>query len=212
VRLGLPSSAGRRFARLATDVVTRRPELWRVFRTPMRLMFDRLASQWDESRVVRNLPHLEALLGELDLAPRRALDVGTGTGMAAVAVARRFPDVEVVGVDLSPGMVRQARRNTPPEVAARVRFEEADASALRFRDGEFDLVVLANMVPFYDELARVAARGGTVLVTSSLGPSTPIYVPPERLRAELARRGFTGFRELAHGPMTAVLARRPEEE
>ena len=44
----------------------------------------------------------------------------------------------------------------------------------------------------------------------SLGPGTPIYVPSERLRQELARRGFTEFAEFAAGKGTALLARKGE--
>jgi hypothetical protein len=42
----------------------------------------------------------------------------------------------------------------------------------------------------------------------SLGPGTPIYVPPERLRQALARRGFTEFAEFDAGKGTALLARK----
>jgi SAM-dependent methyltransferase len=105
-------------------------------------------------------------------------------------------------------MVEEARRKTPPELAPRVRFETADAAALPFADGTFDLVALANAIPFFDELARVLAPGGHAAFGFSLGPATPIYVPPDRLRAELARRGFDGFREVAAESSTGFLARK----
>ena len=55
------------------------------------------------------------------------------------------------------------------------------------------------MIPFFDELARVLAPGGCALFAFSVGAETPIYVPPERLRAELAARGFTDFADFAAG-------------
>ena len=58
------------------------------------------------------------------------------------------------------GWSSRPAQNTPPELAERVRFEQADAVRLPFEDGSFDLVQLANMIPFFDELARVAAPGG----------------------------------------------------
>ena len=76
---------------------------------------------------------LERALDALPAAPKRVLDLGTGTGLAAFVAARRFPEAEVVGVDLAPAMVEQARQLTPPELAERVRFEQADASQLRSR-------------------------------------------------------------------------------
>jgi hypothetical protein len=54
----------------------------------------------------------------------------------------------------------------------------------------------------------VVAPGGHVLVFFSSGPSTPIYVPDERLRAELERRGFAEFAGFSDGPGTALLARK----
>jgi ubiquinone/menaquinone biosynthesis C-methylase UbiE len=123
-------------------------------------------------------------------------------------LARRFPDAEIVGADLSERMLEQARSRTPPEVAGRVRFERADASALPYGDRSFELVTHANMIPFFDEVARVVAPGGQVLFAFSSGATTPIYVPNERLREELGRRGFTDFAEFAAARGTALLARK----
>jgi hypothetical protein len=52
------------------------------------------------------------------------------------------------------------------------------------------------------------APGGTALFAFSLGPQTPIYVPVERLRSELGRRGFSEFAEFSAGAGTALVARR----
>ena len=201
---------GRRFARVATDAVVRRPALWRFFRGPMRRQFDKLAPSWDAMRSSGHLESLDAALDAVSVEPRRVLDIGTGTGTAARAIAARWPGAEVVGVDVAEAMVAESRRLLPDDLAGRVRFELADASALPFPDGSFDLVSLANMIPFFDEIDRLLAPGGHVAFAWSVGPQTPIYVPPERLRAELGQRGFGDFRELAAGPGTAFLARKPE--
>ena len=58
----------------------------------------------------------------------------------------------------------------PAELAGRVRFDVADASKLPFQDGAFDLVVLLNMIPFFEELARVTAPGGTAVFAAVSGP------------------------------------------
>jgi SAM-dependent methyltransferase len=199
---------GRRFARLATNLVMRNPRLWSVLRGPMRFQFDRLAPRWDAMRTGLAYVPYEAALEQVDPPPRRALDLGTGTGGAAFAIAKRFPDTEVVGVDLAEQMIEQARRNLPEALRDRVRFEVADASKLPYGDGSFDLVGLSNMIPFFDELDRVVAPGGFLIVAFSGGAQTPIYVPPERLRTELDRRGFTDFAEISTDPGTAMLARK----
>ena len=184
------------------------PRLWRLFRRPVRAQFDRLAPVWDGRVGPEGLAPLVAALERLEAPPRRVLDLGTGSGKAARAVAARFPEAGIDAVDLSPAMIEEARRHLPPELASRVRFAVADASALPFRDGEFDLVVLLNMIPFPEELARVVAPAGCVVFASSFGAGTPIYVAPETLRSRLALLGFRGFEELAAGPGAALIAYR----
>ena len=202
------AALGRRFARLATNAVLAKPQLWRLLRAPMRRQFQGLAGEWDTILGPDHLETYEAALAALPVAPRRGLDVGTGTGAGAFAIARHFPHAEVIGVDLAPGMLAEARRKTPPTLADRVRFEEGDAAHLPFPDASFDLVAHANMIPFFDELARVVAPGGSVLFAFSVGAQTPIYVPPERLRDELGKRGFGDFVEVESGPGTALVARK----
>jgi ubiquinone/menaquinone biosynthesis C-methylase UbiE len=199
---------GRRFARLATDASVRNPLLWKLFRPFMRRQFDSLAPRWDAMRLEDTLAPYEAALATLDRTPARVLDLGTGTGAGALALARRFPEAEIVGVDISEAMLEQARRNTPPALRERVTFESGDASRLRFEDGAFDLVSHANMIPFFDEVARVVAPGGQVVFAFSSGVQTPIYVSSKRLREELGRRGFTDFAEFEAGRGNALLARK----
>jgi ubiquinone/menaquinone biosynthesis C-methylase UbiE len=199
---------GRKFARLATNAVVSRPRMWRVFRPVMRRQFDALAPQWDEIRSPGHLAAYELALNALPSPPARALDVGTGTGDGALAIARRFPDAEVVGVDLADAMVARAREKLPPDLAGRVRFTSADAAHLSEPSQSFDLVAHANMIPFFDEVARLLRPGGHALFAFSAGAQTPIYVPFERLSDELAMRGFTDFAEFDSGQATALLARK----
>lgn len=137
----------------------------------------------------------------------RALDVGTGTGAGARVLADRFPQAEVIGVDVSAGMLEEARRLSPG-----LSFVEGDAASLPFENESFDLVANANMIPFPDEVARVLRPGGWTLYAFSAGPETPIWVEPKVLRRELERRGFTDFAEIAVGRGTAMLARKPAQD
>ena len=196
-----------RFARMVTDTVVRRPLLWRLLRRPLRTMFDGLAPTWETRIGPHHLWALDLALAEVS-PPRRVLDLGTGTGVVALALAGRYPEAAILGIDLSPGMIDEARRKVPSELAGRVSFEVGDASALGSPDAAFDLVVLSNMIPFFDELARVVAPGGTLVLSFSKGADTPIYVAPERLRDELGRRGFAEFAEFSAEPATALRAKR----
>jgi ubiquinone/menaquinone biosynthesis C-methylase UbiE len=153
-------------------------------------------------RLEDTLASYEAALAKTDGPVERALDVGTGTGAGARAILARFPSAEVVGVDLAPAMLDEARRLVP-EVA----FVEGDAASLPFDDGSFDLVAHQNMMPFLDEVARVLRPGGWTIFAFSAGPETPIWVEPDRLRRELERRGFTDFAEIGAGRGAGVVAR-----
>ena len=199
---------GQRFARLATDVVVRYPALWRIFRPFLRGMFDRIAPSWDSFRDAERTAPYEAALVAVPGEVRDALDVGTGTGDGALVLATRFPGANVVGVDVAPAMIVEAERKTPPELRERLRYDVADAAKLPYGDASFDLVAHSNMIPFFDEVARVLRPGGHVLFSFSAGAETPIYVSPERLRAELDRRGFTDFAEFTAGRGNALVARR----
>jgi SAM-dependent methyltransferase len=199
---------GQRFARLATDVSVRWPPLWRLFRPAVRRQFGRMAPVWGQLRSDDAFDSFKVALDALGASPRRTLDLGTGTGQAAFVIAERFPETEVVGADLAPEMLAEARSATPAPLADRVRFDLADASNLPYDDGEFDLVTLANMIPFFDELARVTAPGGAVVFSFSGGAETPIYVPFERLRSELEQRRFAEFADFSAGRGTSLLARK----
>jgi SAM-dependent methyltransferase len=194
---------GQRVARVTTDIAVRFPALWALLRPLTRRQFDRLAPTWDTRRSGDAFAPVEVALEALPEHPRHVLDLGTGTGRIAQIVHERFPGAEVVGVDLSPKMIDVARRNVP-----QARFEVADAQRLPFEDASFDLVTLGNVIPFFDELARITAREGRVLFAFSAGERTPIYVPDETLRRELGARGFADFADFSAGSGTSLLARK----
>jgi SAM-dependent methyltransferase len=201
-------TTGQRFARLVTNIVVRSPGLWRIFRRPMTANFDRLAAEWDATRVdERRLGAISAALAAVDPEPHTVLDLGTGSGAVARLAANRWPRAAVTGADISPGMIAEARRLAS---SGRETYEVADASRLPFPDGAFDLVALNNMIPFFDEVERVTAPGGHVAIAYGMGASTPIWVPIERLRAELEQRGFTHVADFSTEPGRSLLARKPD--
>lgn len=125
---------------------------------------------------LRRLPALEARLAEF-VQPRgdeRALDVGTGTGPLAFALA---PHVHsVLAVDLVPELL-ELGRTFARDRYANVRFEEEDVSRLRYEAGAFDLVcerAVLHHVPRPElvlaGMARVTKPGGRVLVIDQLAP------------------------------------------
>jgi ubiquinone/menaquinone biosynthesis C-methylase UbiE len=113
------------------------------------------------------LPLGERLVGAAGIAAGdRVLDVGAGTGNAAVAAARR--GAQVVASDLTPELFDDGRARAA-EHGVELEWVQADAEALPFDDGAFDVVVScigAMFAPHHDataqELARVCRPGGTI--------------------------------------------------
>jgi ubiquinone/menaquinone biosynthesis C-methylase UbiE len=192
-----------RFARLVTNLTVRAPFLWPLVGRPFTRMFERVAPRWDSMASPDRMTAYEAGLAAVPGRPSRALDLGTGTGDGALAIARRWPETDVLGIDAAAAMVAEARRKAPE-----LRFEVGDARHLDVPGGAFDLVALNNMIPFFDELARIVAPGGHLVIAFTLGPETAIWVEPRRLRRGLERAGFEVIRDVAAGPGTAVVARR----
>ena len=105
------------------------------------------------------------LVSRTDAQPDdRVLDVATGTGAVAAELIKQKGCL-VVGVDQSPEMLAVARRRVPN----RARFEEGDAQAMRYEDGEFDALTFTYLLRYVEdpaatlhELARVVRPGGTI--------------------------------------------------
>jgi ubiquinone/menaquinone biosynthesis C-methylase UbiE len=104
----------------------------------------------------------------------RALDVGTGAGALALALAPLVR--EVVGLDPVPELLALARERARPNT----EFVEGDGAALPFPDASFDLAGthrtlhhVAQPERVVAELARVTRPGGRVLVVDQLAPDDP---------------------------------------
>lgn len=75
-------------------------------------------------------------------APGAVLDVGTGTGVLAIAAALRWPEAHVVGFDIDPAAVRLARHNVDRNGLHATRCEMSVATAVAYRsDRRFDLII-----------------------------------------------------------------------
>jgi ubiquinone/menaquinone biosynthesis C-methylase UbiE len=185
--------------------VARAPWLWPFLKHPMRRFFDRAARDWDTRRVEGSTAHLTALAAsflQVPVTPERVLDLGTGTGEAALLAAREFPRASVRGIDISQEMIALARRKVGLDPEGRIAFKVADASAIPWPEDSFDLVIQLNMPPFFAEIARVLRPGGFVAVAASWGEETPFFTPTPVLRRGFGRVGIEEHASGEAGPGT----------
>lgn len=162
-----------------------------------RKQFDKQAGLYNNRWASWSDETLQTLLRLADPRPHwRALDIATGTGFTALALA---PQVhEVVGTDVSPGMLEQAARRAKETGVRNVAWREARADAQPFPNGYFDLVtcrIAAHHFPrvaaFLQETVRVLRPGGVFV----LGDTT---VPDDNEEAAFWQNTVEKMRDPSH--------------
>jgi SAM-dependent methyltransferase len=179
------------------DDLARLDPMWAIASTPEKRFggWDEEAfAQSGERKVARLLKRLDAL--GLPERRERALDFGCGVGRLTRPLAGEFE--EVIGVDIAPAMVEQARERTADLPGVRFVLNERDD--LEILAGEpFDLVytrlVLQHLpsrelaLRCLSDLARLVAPGGVLVA------QLPIALAP-RLRVQPRRRAYAALRRL----------------
>ncbi|MGD9803350.1 MAG: class I SAM-dependent methyltransferase [Hyphomicrobiaceae bacterium] len=126
----------------------------------------------DQGQVARLVSAAGALAG------RRVLDVACGPGIVTRALAHQAR--EVVAFDLTPKMLEKAKERCAAAGLSNVAFKEGSATALPFKDGEFDVVVTRLSFHHFSEpsaalseMLRVLRPGGTIVVADVVSSENP---------------------------------------
>jgi ubiquinone/menaquinone biosynthesis C-methylase UbiE len=170
--------------------------------------YDRIAAGyaqwWAPVLELRAIGLLDHAREAIDAGARRLIDIGTGTGTLARAALRRWPAIEVTGIDLSAGMIAaaelEADRVLAPDERRRFATRVAPADALPFADAAFDaaissfvLQLVPNRFRALREIHRVLRPGGTLAYVTWLSDDR-VFRPDVEFDALLDEIGF-GARE-----------------
>ena len=154
-------------------------------------MFDNIAHSYDalNHRLSFGIDWLwrrQAIRQLLPFKPRKVLDIATGTGDFAIMAAKRLCPDEVVGTDISEGMMEIGREKVKTcRLDKMIRFENEDCEHLSYSDNTFDAITSAFGIRNFQhldkglaEMCRVLKAGGHV---SILELSTPVSFPMKQL-------------------------------
>jgi release factor glutamine methyltransferase len=212
----LPSGAAREFAALIRRRVRREPVAYILGRRGFRGIELEV-----DPRALIPRPETELLVDvAIELEPRTVLDVGTGSGAVALAVADELPEAQVTATDTSPEALELARANAERlGLAERVRFEEGSIPA-----GAFDLL-LANL-PYVSESeweglepeirefeprrALVAGPTGLEAIESLLASFGDGGARPAAIALEIGAEQADRVDQLVRGLGYEIVERRPD--
>ena len=120
--------------------------------------------------------------------PQRIMDVATGTGDFAIQACRMLQPAELIGTDISEGMMNVGREKVKAAgLEHRISFAKEDCTALSFSDERFDAITVAFGVRNFEdldkglrEMHRVLAKNGKLVI---LELSEPEWFPMKQLYA-----------------------------
>ena len=150
--------------------------------------FDTVAPGYDHDALAFFPETARRMIEHLELQPGQTLlDVCTGTGVVALAAAEKLPAGRVVGIDLSSGMLEQARAKAEGKSLQNLEFLQMDLDELPLAEASFDLATssfglffLEDMVKGLLNITRVVKPGGKIAISSFTGdafsPMSDLFV------------------------------------
>lgn len=143
---------------------------------------DKVAKAIPYIRADRIMPWIQANVKDAGVPVRRVLDVATGQGKSAQAYAQLFPEAEVIGIDLAPPGLRDARAQAEKQGLKNVQFWQMDCGDMSyFPTDHFDVVHIAHALhempedyieKTVRESIRVCRPGGMICVFEWRIPQT----------------------------------------
>jgi ubiquinone/menaquinone biosynthesis C-methylase UbiE len=122
-------------------------------------------------------------------APRRILDLCTGTGVATFIASQVFPEAKIVAVDQSEGMLKIAQAKADKTGLSSIEFKLGNVMQLAEPDASFDMVISSNAPVYLSEIARVLTPGGIFMTAFFFGGLSFVKLEKE-ISALLGKHGL----------------------
>ena len=146
-------------------------------------MFDNIASTYDtlNHRLSWNIDRYwrkKAIKRLVAHAPKKILDIATGTGDFAIQACQQLPEVQITAVDISEGMMQVGRQKVKKKgLQQHIQFEREDCTALSYPDNTFDAITtafgirnFASLDKGLEEMCRVLRPGGQLCILELTQP------------------------------------------
>jgi len=146
-------------------------------------MFDNIASTYDtlNHRLSWNIDRYwrkKAIRRLATHAPKKILDIATGTGDFAIQACQQLPEVQITAVDISEGMMQVGRQKVKKKgLQQHIQFEREDCTALSYPDNTFDAITtafgirnFASLDKGLEEMCRVLRPGGQLCILELTQP------------------------------------------
>lgn len=145
--------------------------------SPIAAMFDRISPKYDALNHLLSLNidkvwRRKAAKTATKKQPNAILDLATGTGDLAIALAKRNPQAHIIGMDISEKMLDIGKAKVAQQMMeSQIELSLGDAAALPFENGSFDAVTVAfgvrnfeNLDKSLSEIHRVLKQDGLIVI------------------------------------------------
>lgn len=152
-------------------------------------VFDDVATRYDKNRFFSI--SAQQLVSYLDFSgAKKLLDVSTGTGEVAIQVAEKCPSLDIVAIDISTEMLRQAQQKARAK-NLKIKFSKGDVEKIQYQTATFDIITCGYGLFFFPEINNTfkklyrALKSGGQFAFSSFTHNA--FTPFEKLFAELLK-------------------------
>ena len=108
---------------------------------------------------------------QIDNKDRKILEIGSGTGRFCIALAQKYPEKEILGIDYTQESIALSQAGAAARKLNNVQFQKADLFHLPFKDNSFDFVFENGVIEHFTnyqealrEMKRVVKNGGKIAI------------------------------------------------